>query len=88
MAPVDSTSTGYARMANLVNFYKSLRWELLMPRISLSPNRPGLTGVAALNRRHPTVVRPGRGCADPSALKSVNDSALRSCVARQTEHCY
>jgi len=23
-----------------------------------------------------------------AALKSVNDSALRSCVARQTEHCY
>jgi uncharacterized protein with HEPN domain len=28
-----------------------------------------------------------RGCADPSDPKSVNDSALRSCIARQTQHC-
>ena len=58
IAPVDLTSTDYARMADLVNLYKSLRWEPLMPRISLSPNRSGLTDVAALHRRHPTVVRP------------------------------
>jgi Protein of unknown function DUF86 len=58
IAPVDLTSTDYARMADLVNLYKSLRWEPLMPRISLSPSRPGLTDVAALDRRHPTVVRP------------------------------
>ena len=38
--------------------FVSLRWEPLMPRISLSPNRSGLTGVAALDRRQPTVVRP------------------------------
>jgi hypothetical protein len=87
-APVGLTSTGYARMAGLVNLCKSLRWEPLMPRISLSPDRSGLTHVAALDRRHPAVVRPRRGCADPSALKSVNDSALRSCAARQTKHCY
>ena len=30
----------------------------LMPRISRSPNRSGLTDVATLDRRHPTVVRP------------------------------
>jgi hypothetical protein len=53
IAPVDLTSTDYARLADLVNLYKSLRWELLMPRISLSPNRSGLTDVAALGRRHP-----------------------------------
>ena len=41
IAPVDVTSTDYARMADLVNLYKSLRWEPLMPRISLSPNRSG-----------------------------------------------
>ena len=58
IAPVDLTSTDYARMADLVNLYKSLRWEPLMPRISLSPNRPGLTDVAALDRRRATVVRP------------------------------
>jgi len=58
IAPVDLTSTGYARMAGLVNFYKSLRWEPLMPRISLSPSRSGLTDVAASDRRHPAVVRP------------------------------
>ena len=45
------------RMADPVNMYKSLRWEPLMPRISLSPNRSGLTGVAALDRRHLTVVQ-------------------------------
>jgi hypothetical protein len=43
IAPVDVTSTDFARMADLVNLYKSLRWEPLMPRISLSPNRSGLT---------------------------------------------
>ena len=59
IAPVDLTSTDYARMADLVNLYKSLRWEPLMLRISLSPNRSGLTDVAALDRRHPTAVRPG-----------------------------
>ena len=58
IAPADLTSTGYARMAGLVNLYKSLRWEPLMPRISLSPNRSGLTDVAASDRRHPAVVRP------------------------------
>jgi hypothetical protein len=45
-------------MAGLVNLYKSLRWEPLMTRISLSPDRAGLTDVAALDRRHPAVVRP------------------------------
>ena len=59
IAPVGLTSTDYARVADLVNLYKSFRWEPLMPRISLSPNRSGLTDVAALDRRHPTVVRPG-----------------------------
>jgi hypothetical protein len=59
IAPVDLTSTDYARMADPVNLYKSLRWEPLMPRISLSPNRSGLTDVPALDRRHPMVVRPG-----------------------------
>ena len=58
IASVDLTSTDYARMADLVNLHKCLRWEPLMPRISLSPNRSGLTDVAALDRRHPTVVRP------------------------------
>jgi len=58
IAPVDVTSTDYARMADLVNLYKSLRWELLMPRTSLSPSRSGLTDVAALDRRHPTAVQP------------------------------
>ena len=58
IAPVDVTSTDYARMADLVNLYKRLRCEPLIPRISLSPNRSGLTDVAALDRRHPTVVRP------------------------------
>jgi hypothetical protein len=57
-ASVGLTSTDYARMADLVNLRKSLRWEPLMPRISLSPNRSGPTDVAALDRRHPTVVRP------------------------------
>jgi hypothetical protein len=47
IAPVDVTSTDFARMADLVNLYKSLRWEPLMPRISLSPNI-----------RYFTVVRP------------------------------
>ena len=37
----ESVTTDYARMADLVNLYKSLRWEPLMPRISLSPNRSG-----------------------------------------------
>ena len=41
------------RMADLVNLYKSLRWEPLMPRISLSPNRSGLADVAALDRQSP-----------------------------------
>ena len=50
-----STDDAYGRQ---VNMYKSLLWEPLMPRISLSPNRSGLTGMAALDRRHPTVVRP------------------------------
>ena len=59
IAPVDLTRTDYARMADLMNLYKCLRWEPLMPRISLSPNRSGRTDVAALDRRHPTVVRPG-----------------------------
>lgn len=58
IAPVDLTSTDYARMADLANMYKSLRWKPLMPRVSLSPNRSGSTDVAALGRRHPTVVRP------------------------------
>src|SRR5580693_3252315 len=88
MAPVDLTSTDYARMTDLVNLYKSLRWEPLMPRISLSPNRSGLTDVGRWTAVTPRWSGRARGCADPSALKSVNDSALRSCVARQTEHCY
>ena len=58
IAPVDLTSTDYARIADLVNLYKSLRWEPLMPWISLLPNRSGITDVAPLDRRHPTVVRP------------------------------
>ena len=58
IAPVYLTSTDYAQMADLVNLYKSLRWKPLMPRISLSPNRSGLTDVAALDRRHPTAVQP------------------------------
>ena len=41
IAPADVTSTDYARMAELVNLYRSLCWEPLMPRISLSPNRSG-----------------------------------------------
>jgi hypothetical protein len=88
IAPVNLTSTDYARMADLVNLYKSLRWEPLMPRISLSPNRSGLTDVGRWTAVTPRWSGRARGCADPSALKSVNDSALRSCVARQTEHCY
>jgi|SRR5580700_4828903 hypothetical protein len=88
IAPVDLTSTDYARMTDLVNLYKSLRWEPLMPRISLSPNRSGLTDVGRWTAVTPRWSGRARGCADPSALKSVNDSALRSCVARQTEHCY
>jgi hypothetical protein len=58
IAPVDVTSTDCARMADLVNLHKCLRWEPLMPRISLSPNRSGLTDVAAPDRCHPTAVRP------------------------------
>jgi uncharacterized protein with HEPN domain len=41
IAPVDVTSTGYTRLAELVNLYKSLCWEPLMPRISLSRTARG-----------------------------------------------
>ena len=58
LPPVDLTSTDYARMVDLVNLCRSHRREPLMPRISLAPNRSGPTDVAALDRRHPTVVRP------------------------------
>ena len=58
IAPVDLTSTDYARMADPVNLYRSLRREPLMPRVSLSPNRSGLADLAALDRRHLTVVQP------------------------------
>ena len=59
IAPVDLTSTDYARMADLVNLYKSLGWEPLMPRIWRSPNRSGLTDVAG--GLSPFAVM-GRGC--------------------------
>jgi len=57
IAPVGLTSTDDAD-GRQVNMYKSLLWEPLMPRISLSPSHSGLTDVAALDRRHPTVVQP------------------------------
>jgi hypothetical protein len=44
------------RMADPVNLF--LRWEPLMPGIELPPDRLGLTDVAALDRHHPTAVRP------------------------------
>lgn len=86
--------TSTMRMADLVNMYKSLRWEttdasdVAIADVTDSRTARGLTDVAALDRRHPRWSGRARGCADHSALESVNDSALGSCVTRQTEHRY
>ena len=58
IAPVDLTSTDYARMADPVNIYKEPplgttdAWDFAIAE-PFGANRRG-----ALDRRHPTVVRP------------------------------
>ena len=57
-APVDLTSTGYAQIADLVNTYESLPLGTTDTSVVTIAERLGLTDVAALDRRHFTVVRP------------------------------
>jgi hypothetical protein len=49
IAPVDLTSTDYARMADLVNLYKSLRWQPLIAE-PFGANRRGGVGPASPHR--------------------------------------
>jgi uncharacterized protein len=57
-APVDLTSTDYGRMADLVNTYESLPLGTTDASDVAIAELLGLTGVAALDRHHLTVVRP------------------------------
>ena len=75
------TSTGYARMAGLVNTYESFPLGTT-DALDLAIVEPlGLTDVAALGRRHLTVIRPSTRMRWPFRPEVRNDSALRSCVA-------
>ena len=78
---------GYAQIADLVNTYESLPLGTTDASVVAIAERLGLTDVATLDVDDSwTAVNSrwsgrARGCADPSALKSVNDSALRGRAA-------
>jgi hypothetical protein len=81
-ASVDLTSADYAQIADLVNTYASIPLGTSDASDVPIAEPLALTDVASLDRRHPQRWSGrARGCADPSALKSVNDSALRGRVA-------
>jgi uncharacterized protein len=80
-APVDLTSTGYARMAYLMNTYESLPLGTTDASDLAIIEPLGLTDVAALGRRHLTVVRPSTRMRWPFRPEVRNDSAPCSCVA-------
>jgi hypothetical protein len=93
VAGLQGTGTGTGRMAELVETYLDLPPGIIDAAVAAIAERFGLTGIAALDHRHFTVIRPAscrysRSCQVPGMPGATPFcSCLRQETRRRIRHC-